>query len=90
MTRADMDRAARTKQSADAIAQLAQMTKDFRASAGSRVEQIRAVLAALDADGHFLDQELVSHGARSPAATEIREAFSEAQRDDWRGRPFGN
>src|SRR5262249_51294178 len=58
--------------------------------------QLRSQLAALDADGHFLGQELVSHGARSrrsalqsqlaaaeaEAATENQEAFNPAQRGD--------
>src|SRR5262245_65480605 len=91
---ADLQRAALAKQSADATAQLQQMTKDYQSSAGARVEQLRSQLAALDADGHFLGQELVSHGARSrrsalqsqlpaveaEAATAIQEAFSEERR----------
>jgi len=95
-TPADISRANIAKQSADATAQLAQMTKDYQSSAGARVEQLRAQLAALDADGHFLGAELVSHGARSQrsalqsqlaaaeaeAATEIQQAFSPVQRVD--------
>src|SRR5215467_3704760 len=93
---ADVQRAAISKASADATAQLAQMTKDYQSSAGARVEQLRSQLAALDADRHFLGAELVSHGARSQrsalmsqlaaaeaeAATEIQQAFSPAQRVD--------
>src|SRR5262245_26677459 len=87
---ADLQRAAISKASADATAQLAQMKADYESSAGARVETLRAQLAALDADGHFLGAEIVSHNARSQrsalmsqlataeseAATEIQEAFS--------------
>jgi chromosome segregation ATPase len=94
-SRADMDRAAIEKTAADATAQLAQMARDFKSSPRSRVEQLLAQLEALEADLHFLNRELVgSHAAQShrsalqsqlavaeaEAATEIREAFSEAQR----------
>jgi len=95
-TNADRDRAAIEKSAADATAQLEQMSKDYKSSAGYRAEQLRAQLEALDADGHFLGQELVSHGARSQrsaltsqlakaeaeAATEIKEAFSPEARVD--------
>jgi len=91
---ADAARARIAKESADATAQLQQMASDYQKSAGARVEQLRSQLAALDADGHFLGQELVSHGARSQrsalqaqlaaaeaeAANEVQQAFSEAQR----------
>jgi hypothetical protein len=81
-------------EAAAATAQLAQMTADFKASAGSRVEQLRSQLEALDHDPHFLNQELTSRSAQSrrsalksslavaeaEAATAINEAFSEERR----------
>jgi len=94
MTRADFQRVEIQKRADDASATLAQMTKDYQESAGYRAEQLRTQLEALDADGHFLGQELVNPGARShraslraqlakaegEAATEIKEAFSSEAR----------
>jgi hypothetical protein len=95
-TPAEVARAKIDQAAANATAQLQQMTRDYHASAGYRAEQLRGKLEALDADGHFLDQELVNPGARShraslraqlataerEAMTEVQHAFSDAKRVD--------
>src|SRR5262245_32417137 len=80
-TPAERDRAALAKQSADAVAKLAQMTADYKASPGVRVEQLRAELKALDSNPYHLNREVAGNEAAAShrAALESRLRVAEAE-----------
>jgi hypothetical protein len=66
-----------------ATAELARMTADFKASAGSRVDRLSEELASLDRDPHFLNQEISGNSGaamrRAALKSQLAAAKAEAE-----------